>query len=72
MQIEIVQSILIADQRQGYKKDRQALISPGSYAAIINHEGKIEVHKGLEIMANFSFSQFREKIENGEIVVTKK
>jgi len=49
----------------------EALFPEGEYLANLTPEGKIEVINTKKIKALFSFSQFREKISQGDFVVVE-
>ena len=49
----------------------EALFPEGDYFANLTPEGKIEVINTKKIKALFSFSQFRDRISQGEFIVVE-
>jgi hypothetical protein len=71
MRIKITKSLVLAAQIQETETIPEALFPEGEYLANLTPEGKIEVMNPKKIKARFSFSQFREKISQGEFVVVE-
>lgn len=71
MRIKITKSLVLNAQIHNTESVPEALFPEGEYLAILTPEGKIEVINTKKIKALFSFSQFREKISQGDFVVVE-
>jgi hypothetical protein len=69
MRIAITKNLILRIQGKPATEALETIFPPGEYPAVLTPEGTIEVSKTSNIKALFSFSQFREKISFGEIVV---
>ena len=69
MRIKITKSLVVAAQMQETETVPEALFPEGEYLANFTPEGKIEVINTKKIKALFSFSQFREKVSQGDFIV---
>ena len=71
MRIKITKSLVLNAQIHNTETVPEALFPEGEYLANLTPDGKIEVVNTKTIKALFSFSQFREKISEGEFVVVE-
>jgi hypothetical protein len=71
MRIKITKSLVLSAQIHNTENIPEALFTEGEYAANLTPEGKIEVINTKKIRALFSFSQFREKVSQGDFVVVE-
>jgi hypothetical protein len=71
MRIKITKSLVLSAQIHNTESVPEALFPEGEYLANLTPEGKIEVINTKKIKALFSFSQFREKISQGDFVVVE-
>ena len=71
MLIKITKSLVLSAQIHNTENIPEALFPEGEYAANLTPEGKIEVINTKKIRALFSFSQFREKVSQGDFVVVE-
>ena len=71
MRIKITKSLVLQSQIEEAETTPEALFPEGEYLANLTPEGKIEVINTKKIKAQFSFSQFREKVTLGEFVVVE-
>jgi hypothetical protein len=71
MRIKITKSLVLTAQIQETEVIPAALFPEGEYVANLTPEGKIEVINTKKIKALFSFSQFREKVSQGDFVVVE-
>lgn len=71
MRIKITKCLVLRAQMQETETIPEALFPEGEYVANLTPEGKIEVINTKKIKALFSFSQFREKVSQGEFVVVE-
>ena len=69
MRIKITKSLVLNAQIHTTETVPEALFSEGEYLANLTPDGKIEVVNTKSIKALFSFSQFREKVSQGDFVV---
>jgi hypothetical protein len=69
MRIKITKSLVLNAQIHNTETVPEALFPEGEYLANLTPDGKIEVVNTKSIKALFSFSQFREKISQGDFVV---
>lgn len=69
MRIKITKSIVLSAQIHNTENIPEALFPEGEYLANLTPDGKIEVINTKSIKALFSFSQFREKVSQGDFVV---
>jgi hypothetical protein len=69
MRIKITKSLVLNAQIHETEAIPEALFPEGEYLANLTHEGKIEVINTKKIKALFSFSQFREKVSQGDFIV---
>ncbi|MBU3634924.1 hypothetical protein ICN35_05595 [Polynucleobacter sp. es-GGE-1] len=69
MRIKITKSLVLNAQIHNTETVPQALFPEGEYLANLTPDGKIEVVNTKSIKALFSFSQFREKVSQGDFVV---
>jgi hypothetical protein len=71
MRIKITKSLVLNSQIHNTETIPEALFPEGKYLANLTPDGKIEVINTKSIKALFSFSQFREKVSQGEFVVVE-
>lgn len=71
MRIKITKSLVLNAQIHNTETVPEALFPEGEYLANLTPEGKIEVINTKSIKALFSFSQFREKVSQGDFVVVE-
>lgn len=71
MRIKITKSLVLKAQIQETETIPEALFPEGEYLANLTPEGKIEVINTKKIKALFSFSQFREKVSQGDFIVVE-
>jgi len=71
MRIKITKSLVLNAQIHSTETVPQALFPEGEYLANLTPDGKIEVINTRSIKALFSFSQFREKVSQGDFVVVE-
>ena len=71
MRIKITKSLVLNAQIHNTETVPEALFPEGEYLANLTPDGKIEVINTKSIKALFSFSQFREKISQGDFVVVE-
>lgn len=71
MRIKITKSLVLNAQIHNTETVPEALFPEGEYLANLTPDGKIEVVNTKTIKALFSFSQFREKISEGDFVVVE-
>lgn len=69
MRIKITKNLVLPAQLLDTESIPEALFPEGDYLANLTPEGKIEVVNTRKIKALFSFSQFREKVSQGEFMV---
>ena len=69
MRIKITKSLVLNAQIHNTETIPEALFPEGEYLANLTPDGKIEVINTRSIKALFSFSQFREKVSQGDFVV---
>ncbi|QWD59570.1 hypothetical protein [Polynucleobacter sp. MWH-UH35A] len=69
MRIKITKSLVLPAQILETESIPEALFPEGDYLANLTPDGKIEVNNTRRIKAQFSFSQFRERISLGEFIV---
>jgi hypothetical protein len=69
MRIKITKSLVFNAQIHNTETVPEALFPEGEYLANLTPDGKIEVVNTKSIKALFSFSQFREKVSQGDFVV---
>lgn len=69
MRIEITKGMTLISYSTNKNNLAEILFPAGEYLANLTPEGKIEVLNSGEIKAQFSFSQFREKLSLGEFVL---
>jgi hypothetical protein len=69
MRIKITKNLVLPAQLLDTESIPEALFPEGDYLANLTPEGKIEVFNTRKIKALFSFSQFREKVSQGEFIV---
>jgi len=72
MRIEITKSLILSAYSSGRNNLAEILFPAGEYLANLTPEGKIEVLNSGTSKAQFSFSQFREKLSLGEFVLIEK
>ena len=72
MRIEITKSLILSAYYTGRNNLTEILFPAGEYLANLTPEGKIEVLNSGTSKAQFSFSQFREKLSLGEFVLIEK
>ena len=72
MRIEITKSLILSAYSTGRNNLVENLFPAGEYLANLTPEGKIEVLNSGTSKAQFSFSQFREKLSLGEFVLIEK
>jgi hypothetical protein len=71
MRIKITKSLVLNAQIHNTETIPEALFPEGEYLANLTSDGKIEVINTKKTKALFSFSQFREKISQGDFVVVE-
>ncbi|MBU3669663.1 MAG: hypothetical protein FGM17_02950 [Polynucleobacter sp.] len=71
MRIKITKSLVLNAQIHNTETIPEALFPEGEYLANLTPDGKIEVINTRSIKALFSFSQFREKVSQGDFVVVE-
>ena len=71
MRIKITKSLVLNAQIHNTETIPEALFPEGEYLANLTPDGKIEVINTKSIKALFSFSQFREKVSQGDFVVVE-
>jgi hypothetical protein len=71
MRIKITKSLVLPAQMLETESIPEALFPEGDYLANLTPEGKIEVINTRKIKALFSFSQFRDRISQGEFIVVE-
>ena len=71
MRIKITKSLVLSAQIHNTESVPEALFPEGEYVANLTPDGKIEVINTKSIKALFSFSQFREKISQGDFVLVE-
>jgi hypothetical protein len=71
MRIKITKSLVLHAQIHEIEPIPEALFPEGEYLANLTPEGKIEVINTKKIKALFSFSQFREKVSQGDFIVVE-
>ena len=69
MRIKITKSLVLPAQILETENIPEALFPEGDYLANLTTDGKIEVINTKRIKALFSFSQFRDRVSQGEFVV---
>ena len=69
MRIKITKSLVLNAQILETETIPEALFPEGEYLANLTPDGKIEVINTKKIKALFSFSQFREKVSQGDFIV---
>jgi hypothetical protein len=69
MRIKITKGQVLDAQENDSQESPTTLFPAGEYLANLTPEGKIEVLVTRQIKALFSFSQFREKVSQGDFVV---
>lgn len=71
MRIQITKSLVLKAQIHNTEIVPEALFPEGEYFANLTPEGKIEVINTKSIKALFSFSQFREKVSQGDFIIVE-
>ena len=71
MRIKITKSLVLNAQILETESIPEALFPEGEYVANLTPDGKIEVINTKKIKALFSFSQFRDKVSQGDFVVVE-
>ncbi|WP_114662795.1 hypothetical protein [Polynucleobacter necessarius] len=71
MHIKITKSLVLSGQLHSLETIPETLFPEGEYLANLTPDGKIEVINTKPIKALFSFSQFREKISQGDFIVVE-
>ncbi len=71
MRITTTKSLVLPAQMLETASILEALFPEGDYLANLTPEGKIEVINTRKIKALFSFSQFRDRISQGEFIVVE-
>ncbi len=69
MRIEITKGLILSAYSTSRNNLAEILFPAGEYLANLTPEGKIEILNAGTSKAQFSFSQFREKLSLGEFVV---
>jgi hypothetical protein len=69
MRIEITKGLILSAYLTGRSNLAEILFPAGEYMASMTPEGKIEILNRNSCRAQFSFSQFREKISLGEFLL---
>ncbi|WP_114638968.1 hypothetical protein [Polynucleobacter necessarius] len=71
MRIKITKSLVLNAQILDTENIPEALFPEGEYVANLTPDRKIEVINTKKIKALFSFSQFRDKVSQGDFVVVE-
>ena len=71
MRIKITKSLVLSAQLHHSETIPETLFPEGEYLANLTPDGKIEVINTKSIRALFSFSQFREKVSQGDFIVVE-
>ena len=69
MRIEITKGLILSAYSTSKNNIAEILFPAGKYLANLTPDGKIEILSSGASKAEFSFSQFREKISLGEFVL---
>jgi hypothetical protein len=69
MRIEITKGLILSAYSTSKNNLAEILFPAGEYSANLTPDGKIEILNSGMSKAQFSFSQFREKISIGEFVL---
>ncbi|MBT8525262.1 hypothetical protein [Polynucleobacter paneuropaeus] len=69
MRIEITKGLILSTYSTSRNSLAEILFPAGEYLANLTPEGKIEILNSGTSKAQFSFSQFREKLSIGEFVL---
>ena len=69
MRIEITKGLILSAHSAGINNITRVLFPAGEYFANLTPEGQIEILNSGTSKAQFSFSQFREKLSLGEFVL---
>lgn len=69
MRIEITKGLILSTYSTSINSLAEILFPAGEYLANLTPEGKIEILNSGTSKAQFSFSQFREKLSIGEFVL---
>ncbi|AWW46613.1 hypothetical protein G6730_08905 [Polynucleobacter paneuropaeus] len=69
MRIEITKGLILSAYSTSRNSLAEILFPAGEYLANLTPEGKIEILNSGTSKAQFSFSQFREKLSIGEFVL---
>ena len=69
MRIEITKGLILSTYSTSRNSLAEILFPAGEYLANLTPEGKIEILNSGMSKAQFSFSQFREKLSIGEFVL---
>ena len=69
MRIEITKGLILSTYSSSINNLAEILFPAGEYLANLTPEGKIEIINSGLSKAQFSFSQFREKLSLGEFVL---
>lgn len=69
MRIEITKGQILSSYSANRNNLVEVLYPAGEYQAILTPDGKIEILNSGTSKAQFSFSQFREKLSLGEFVL---
>ena len=69
MLIKITKNQAVDTQELSLNEGPVTLFPAGEYLANLTPDGKIEIYVTRQLKALFSFSQFREKVSQGDFVV---
>ncbi len=69
MRIEITKSLVLSTYSTTRNHLAEMLFPAGEYSATLTPEGKIEILNSSAGKAQFSFSQFRDRLSLGEFVL---
>jgi hypothetical protein len=69
MLIKITKNQAVDTQEHNPNESPVTLFPAGEYLANLTPDGKIEIYVTRQLKALFSFSQFREKVSQGDFVV---
>jgi hypothetical protein len=69
MFIKITKNQAVDTQEHSLNEGLVTLFPAGEYLANLTPDGKIEIYVTRQLKALFSFSQFREKVSQGDFVV---
>ena len=71
MRIQMTKGLVLIAKTSATESELETLFPAGEYAVDFTSEGKIEIVNTKKARAPFSFSQFREKVSQGDFVVVE-